>query len=291
MNVLPAPPSIPPVARAVGIHFAALPQVIAIVWAGSATAGRSDVHSDLDFNVYFSAAIPVAERKTIAEALGSEIELDNQFWEPGDEWVDAASGVHCDVMYRSPTWIEDQLDRTLIRYEASVGYSTCFWYNVLTSRILYDPTGWFARLQARAVRPFPEELRRAIVAKNWPILRHSLSSYTHQLELAFARRDRVSVNHRVAALLASYFDILLAVNRQPHPGEKRLLQFTMETCPLLPPELDQRLDEVFAAAAPPEWDWPAFAGQLNELLDGLDDLLRAEGLAERSQDSRPHKPL
>jgi hypothetical protein len=60
---------------------------------------------------------------------------------------------------------------------------------------------------------------------------------------------------------------------------RRLLQFVVETCRLLPPELDRRLDDVLAAAAPPVWDWPPFAGQLNQLLDGLDDLLQAEGLA------------
>src|SRR4029077_20393485 len=42
-------------------------------------------------------------------------------------------------------------------------------------------------------------------------------------QAAFLRQDLVSLNHRVAAWLSSYFDILFAGNRKFHPGEKRLL--------------------------------------------------------------------
>jgi hypothetical protein len=53
-------------------------------------------------------------------------------------------------MYRHARWIEEQLDRVLVRHEASVGYSTCFWYNVLHSNALFDRAGWFEALQRRA---------------------------------------------------------------------------------------------------------------------------------------------
>src|ERR1700759_5618209 len=48
-------------------------------------------------------------------------------------------------------------------------------------------------------------------------------SYEQQIRLAFRRRDRVSLNHRTAAWLASYFDLLFAANPRFNPGEKRLL--------------------------------------------------------------------
>ena len=54
------------------------------------------------------------------------------------------------------------------------------------------------------------------------------------MEKAVARGDLVSFNYRVAALLASTFDILFALNRLPHPGEKRLLAFAAQHCPLRP---------------------------------------------------------
>ena len=62
-----------------------------------------------------------------------------------------------------------------------------------------------------------------MIAKNFPVLGPIISSYEDQIESAFVRRDPVSLVHRTAAWLASYFDIVFAANRQYHPGEKRLL--------------------------------------------------------------------
>jgi hypothetical protein len=175
-------------------------------------------------------------------------------------------------MFRTTRWIEDQLDRVLERHEASVGYSTCFWYNVRNSRALFDRAGWFKALQERAGQLYPEQLKRAIIAKNHPILRNTLSSYLHQIGLALARGDSISVNHRSAAMLASYFDIVFAVNGQPHPGEKRLLQFARTLCAKLPTEMEERVEALLSAL--PSGRVPELA---NTMLNGLDELLRGDG--------------
>ena len=58
---------------------------------------------------------------------------------------------------------------------------------------------------------------------NLPVLGGNIHSYEQQIRSAFRRQDRISLNHRTAAWLASYFDILFAANKRFNPGEKRLL--------------------------------------------------------------------
>src|SRR5437660_337804 len=67
-------------------------------------------------------------------------------------------------------------------------------------------------------------------------LRDHPYSFRHQLAQAIARHDAVSVNHRLAAWLGSYVDILFAVNRVLHPGEKRIVEFLARECATLPAE-------------------------------------------------------
>jgi predicted nucleotidyltransferase len=255
--------------------YSRLPQVEAVVLAGSQTSGTADQDSDIDLYVYSRAEIPLSVRGNIARAGAEYAEVDNRFWEPGDEWIDAGTGIHMDVMFRPVEWIEEQLERVLRRHEARVGYSTCFWYNVLSSQILYDRNGWFRALQEAAHQPYPESLRRAIIAKNHPILRRNISSYLHQLERAVARSDLVSINHRVAALLASYFDILFAVNRMPHPGEKRLVEIASEKCAKVPAAMREQVRELIRAVSQ---GGQGVIERASILIDGLDDLLSAEGL-------------
>ena len=50
----------------------------------------------------------------------------------------------------------------------------------------------------------------------------------------------MSRNHRVAAWIASYFDIIFAANRVLHPGEKKLVDIAERECGRLP--LDMRVD-------------------------------------------------
>ena len=204
--------------------YAKIPNVIAVALGGSRAVETFDGRSDVDLYVYSDGPVPLDARFEIARARSNEAEVGNTYWEPGDEWIETEPVLAVDVMFREREWIEEQLARVIDRHEASVGYSTCIWHNVRTARILFDRKGWLEALQLKACSPYPEPLVRAIVDKNLPILQATQSSYTAQIRAAIERSDWVSVNHRIAAFLASVFDILFALNGHTHPGEKRLLE-------------------------------------------------------------------
>jgi predicted nucleotidyltransferase len=255
--------------------FQSFPNVEAIGLAGSLTAQSADLDSDVDLYVYTTSVIPLEQRRRLVERAGArQAELNLQFWDLGDEWIDAATGIEVDVIYWDHHWISEQLDRVLVRHEANVGYTTSFWHTLRNSQILFDRSGWLTRLKEQAQQPYPDELRRAIIAKNHPILRRVIPSYLHQIEKALKRKDLVSINHRVAALLASYFEVVFAINRLPNPGEKRLLAKAANTCIKLPPGMAGQVEKVLLAAGSTD---PGILASIEALVDGLDRLLDEEG--------------
>jgi hypothetical protein len=247
--------------------------VEAVALGGSLAAGQADEASDVDLYVYLSAPLPLALRAAVA-AGAERLELDNRRFEPGDEWVEPG-GVRVDAMFRETAWIEEALRRVLDRHQAALGATTALWHNVATCRPLFDRRGWLAALRRRALVPYPEPLRRAVVAANLPLLSATLSSYRVQLEAAAARGDRVSLAHRTAAFLASAFDVLFALNRLTHPGEKRLLAAAAR-CPLRPPGFEEGVERLVSAAGAGGAGSGAAARALAE---GLEALARREGLS------------
>jgi len=255
--------------------FAQLPQVEAVALGGSrgSAAIANDAASDVDIYVYTHADISPEERQSIVKGTGgaSQSNLGLNYWGPGDEWYNAPTGIEVDIVYFDTKWIENQIDRVIHRAQPSMGYTTCNWFTLRQSVILSDSHGWLTALQERSNVGYPEELRRAIIAFNHPVLREIIPAYAHQIEKAAMRGDRVSVNHRLAALFASYFDVLFAFNRVLHPGEKRLLDFARSNCARLPESMETDINEVLRASCV---DLPSITGHVNRLLDRLDQLLK-----------------
>lgn len=209
-------------------------EIEAIVLGGSSVVKASDNNSDFDIYIYCNAEPDVKIRREIAEKYSDNLEIDNHFFETGDVFVFRETAKPVDVMYRSLQSIEGNIDWVWTKCNASLGYTTCFVDNVNKSKILFDRNGWFGRLQQKTQAPYPDKLAENIIRKNFSYLKDVMFSYYEQIEHAVKRGDLVSVNHRSAAFLASYFDVIFAKNRVLNPGEKKLVEFAKKNCRILP---------------------------------------------------------
>lgn len=275
-------------AHRVAESFSLLPQVEAIALGGSQVS-TPDASSDIDLYVLTRDEIALTERRRVVQQSGgaARASLGLTFWGPGDEWFDAVTGIEVDIVYFDAQWLADELDRVLQRQQPALGYTTCLWHTVCNAQSLYDPNGWFAALQSAARQPYPERLRHNIVAFNYPVLRSVIPAYTTQLQKAVKRNDLVSVNHRLAALLASYFDVIFAVNRLTHPGEKRLLAQALSRCTSLPAHMAMDVENTLRAAAAPD---VLLMTQITRLLDHLDEWLGAEGFVLQQEQGALSEP-
>jgi hypothetical protein len=273
-------------ASRVAAVYAARPEVRAVALGGSRglAALETDAASDIDLYVYTHAPLDIALRRELAGFAGggSHAEIGFDWWGPGDEWDDPSTGIHLDVIHFGAQWIEDQVDRVLRRHEPSLGYSTCLAFTVAQSILLAGDAAWYDALQQVSRGPYSDVLRQRIVAHNRAALRGTGASYANQLAKAALRRDIVSVNHRLAGFLASYFDILFALNRRLHPGEKRLVDHAIRDCRLLPEGMAADVAELLETAMT---DLAGLGSRIERLVDRLDERLRAEGLAELVPDA------
>ena len=119
------------------------------------------------------------------------------------------------------------------------------------SRVLYDPYKEFHNLQERFEVPFPKELKENIISKNFRLLTGNLPSYDKQIIKAFDRGDFVSVNHRIAAFIESYFDIIFAINELTHPGEKRMILYAKEHSKILPKDFEENMNVLLNSMGSP----------------------------------------
>jgi predicted nucleotidyltransferase len=214
------------VARAIAAQFSELAEVDAVALGGSRGTGRADAYSDIDLYIFCRSVIPVEARARIIEPRACRMELDNEFWgETEDYWIETESKTKVEAVYKGE-WVVENLSDMFANNCARLGFSTTIWHSVKTSEVLYDRDGWFASLHKIADVPYPDALAEAIIRKNFVVLRGSLAALPTQLAQAVNRNDDVSTYHFVGVILDSYFDILFALNRTPHPGTKRMLAYT-----------------------------------------------------------------
>lgn len=245
-------------------ELGSLPQVEAIALGGSRATGRSDETSDYDVYVYITDSIPEEDRRHILEKYCGYMEIGNSFWELEDD-VTLNDGIDMDIIYRSIRDFENTVSSVVTECVPWNGYTTCMWHNLITSKILIDKNGQLTELQKKYSIPYPQKLKENIIANNLKLLSGMLPSFDMQIKKAENRGDLVSVNHRVTEFLASYFDIIFALNEMTHPGEKRMQSICSSECQILPDSFDENLNRLFTGM---------FRGNVSAIIHDMVDEIR-----------------
>ncbi|MBR2176931.1 MAG: DUF4037 domain-containing protein [Clostridia bacterium] len=255
-------------------ELAELEQVDAIVLGGSRASGNEDKMSDYDLYVYCSDKIPEEKRREIFEKYCDKMEIGNSFFEYEDNYI-LSGGTGLDVIYRSLDKLSQFMPYIVEQHHAMNGYTTCFWHNLITCEIIFDREGKFAEIQKRFSVAYPEELRMNIIRRNLALLCDGLPAYDKQILKAAKRKDIISINHRTAAFMESYFDIIFALNRLTHPGEKRLVEICQKKCRLLPDKFEKNISRLFADLYS---NTDRVSEDLENIVAALKKLLRQNGI-------------
>ncbi len=84
----------------------------------------------------------------------------------------------------------------ILNHQAKNSYTTCMWYNVMHSKILYDKEGKYAQLKSKYHLPYPSSLKRNIISNQMLLLEQGMPAFSKQIQKAIKRQDLLSMNHR-----------------------------------------------------------------------------------------------
>lgn len=226
--------------------FKEIDAVAALALGGSRASDRYDKSSDYDLYVYTDGCVDKEQRYKILQQYCSRIELNNQYFETEDDCT-LNDGTDIDIIYRDISAFEQTIKSVVIDCIAYNSYTTCMWFNLVKSAIVYDKDNRLESMVKRYSIPYPEKLRENQIKKGLSLLSGSLPSYDRQIIKAYKRGDTISVNHRISAFIETYFEVLFAVNKFLHPGEKRMLEWA-ETLQIRPVGFAEDMRTLFSIA-------------------------------------------
>lgn len=228
-------------------EYSRIPQVCAISTCGSSKSGMSDEMSDIDIEIFISEDIPNEKRLEIAKKFGNKYEVGGDYFGGCDEFFSEEFNHEVDISYFNTNWIAENIERVWHNSCASNGYTTCFIYTIKNCEILFEKDNWLAKLKEDISKPYPLTLKENIIKRNLMLIQDKpFSSYYEQVKKALKRGDLNSVNHRISALMASYFDIIFAKNELLHPGEKRLVKYAVKNCRILPQDFEKNIEKLYS---------------------------------------------
>lgn len=249
--------------------YAKLDEVEAVALGGSSAAKTSDKSSDIDIYIFVRNDISLEVREQFVKDISSKYEVGGEYFGPGDEYFVDDLGCQLDIMYWNVNWFEDVVNNVWFKHYPSNGYTTCFLYTLNNFNIFYDKTGWLKSLQEKINTPYSKELKQNIIERNVKLMKEKpFASYYEQIQKAVQRNDIVSVNHRIAAFLASYFDVIFALNEMLHPGEKRLINYVKTNCKIIPEKFEDNINKLLTS------DYKEVLPVLDDMFQNLSILLR-----------------
>lgn len=220
-------------------------EVKAIALGGSGVNDTSDNLSDIDVYIFVEKNIAVKNREKLVKQYSSKYEVGGEYFGSGDEFFVDKLNRQLDVMYWNVNWFESIVENTWFKYYPSNGYTTAFLFTLNNFQIIYDKDNWLKTLQDSIQTKYPNALKQNIIKRNMMLLKDKpFASYYEQIKKAINRNDIVSINHRISAFMASYFDIIFAVNELLHPGEKRLVKYAKDNCQILPDNFEENINKL-----------------------------------------------
>ncbi|WP_252250734.1 nucleotidyltransferase domain-containing protein [Clostridium sp. ZBS13] len=248
--------------------FSKRQEIESIALGGSRATKLNDNNSDYDLYVYLNSDLSKEVRKNILDKYCNYIELNNTYWEAEDDCY-LNDGTIIEIIYRSMSEFENELKSVVLDCNAHNGYTTCMWSNINECVVLYDKNNKLRDLKDKYNIKYPKELRKNIIEKNLKLLDGYIPSFSMQIEKAIIRGDIVSINHRITEFLASYFDIIFAVNELQHPGEKRLISICLSSCKYLPKDFEENLDKLLSGNRNKE----NVMSVVNKIVDNIKELV------------------
>lgn len=221
-------------------EFARFAQVESMAIGGSRALKKNDEYSDYDVYVYCKEEIPVEDRKVVLEKYCSRMELGNCYRECEDNCI-MEDGVVLNIIYRNTDAFLASIEEVVEGHQAKNGCTTCTWHSLLTGRIAYDKGGRLAQAKQKYMVRYPQPLKQNIISYNMQLIKYGTDTYLEQITRAMKRGDLISINREIHKFLASYFDVIFAVNEKLHPGEKRLLDICGKECRVLPDNFERNI--------------------------------------------------
>lgn len=252
-------------------EFARFTQVESMAIGGSRALKKNDAYSDYDVYVYWKAEIPVDDRRVVLEKYCSRMELGNCYREYEDNCI-MEDGMALNIIYRNMDDFLAGIREVVEGHQPRGGCTTCMWHSLLTGRIAYDKGGRLAQAKQKYMVRYPQPLKQNIISYNMQLIKYGIDTYLEQMTRAMKRGDLISINREVHKFLASYFDVILAMNEKLHPGEKRLMDICSRECRVLPDNFERNIKALLLNMCKD----PAAVSYVNTMLLELEKVLGQE---------------